>query len=254
MGILRKTLERLSRGRVLKRHLSAEFGSVPIVVSPDASLCFWKTRVESDLFELARQFMRPGSVAWDVGANVGLFSVPAAQRAGPSGRVIAVEADIWLAGLLRRTAAIQPATSARIQVIPAAVSDSSAIASFSIANRGRASNFLSAAGGRSQTGGVRETVSVVTVTLDWLFEQCGAPNVVKIDVEGAELSVLKGAQRLLTEGRPVVLVEVKESLRPEVTELLLNQNYELFNWEAVPFAPTPQATNNTLAIPKGWQG
>ncbi|MGB7267151.1 MAG: FkbM family methyltransferase, partial [Terracidiphilus sp.] len=208
MNPLRTLLERVSRGRVLKRHLPAEFGSVPILVSPDAALSLWKTRTESDLFDFAREFVQAGDVVWDAGANVGLFSIAAAQQAGVTGKVVAIEADIWLAALLRRSAAMQPATAAPIQVIPAAVYDSPAIASFNIAKRGRASNFLSAAGGSSQTGGVRETVSVITTTLDWLLDQVAAPNVLKIDVEGAECNVLRGAQRVLAEVQPVILIEV----------------------------------------------
>ena len=147
MNPLRTLMERLSRGRILKRHLPTDFGSVPILVSPDAALSFWKTRTESDLFDFAREFVEAGSVVWDVGANVGLLSIAAAQRAGVSGKVMAVEADIWLAALLRKSAAMQPSTSAPIQVIPAAVFDSPTIASFNVAKRGRASNFLTVAGG-----------------------------------------------------------------------------------------------------------
>ncbi len=183
-------LERFSRNRVLRRRLPEDFGTVPILVSPDASLRFWKLRLESDLFEFAREFVQPGSVVWDVGANVGLLSVAAAQRAGASGKVIAMEADIWLAGLLRKSAALQPASSAPIQVIPAAIFDAPTVASFHVAQRCRAGNFLEGSGGSSQTGGVRETVSVLTITLDWLLEQEGIPSVLKIDVEGAESNVL----------------------------------------------------------------
>lgn len=133
MKLVRTFLERFSRNRVLKRHLPADFGSAPILASPDAALRFWKPRIESDLFDFAREFVQSDSVVWDVGANVGLFTVAAAQRAGTSGKVVAIEADVWLAELLRKTAALQPPTSAPIQVIPAAVFDKSAIASFHIA-------------------------------------------------------------------------------------------------------------------------
>jgi FkbM family methyltransferase len=206
-------------------------------------------RLESDLFEFAREFVRNGSVVWDVGANVGLFSAAAAQCAGVSGKVIAVEADIWLAALLRKTAAIQPPTSARIEVIPAAVFDAPGIATFNVAKRGRASNFLTAAGGATQTGGVRESVSVVTCTLDWLLEQRAAPDVIKIDVEGAESMVLKGAKRVLAEARPLMLIEVLSRSRDEVTEMLLANKYALFDWEAKPRAHVSHACVNTLAIP-----
>jgi FkbM family methyltransferase len=249
MNPLRTLMERLSRGRILKRHLPADFGSVPILVSPDAALSFWKTRTKSDLFDFAHEFVQAGSVVWDVGANVGLMSIAAAQRAGVAGKVMAIEPDIWLAALLRKSAAMQPPTSARIQVIPAAVFDSPTIASFNVAKRGRASNFLSAAGGSTQAGGVRETVSVLTITLDWLLEQGVAPDVLKIDVEGAESNVLKGAQRVLAEARTVVLIEVYEKSADEVTEMFLRYGYSLFDWESRPRVKVDQACFSTLAIP-----
>jgi len=251
MNPLRTLMERLSRGRILKRHLPADLGSVPILVSPDAALSLWKTHIQSDLFDFAREFVQAGDVVWDVGANVGLLSIAAAERSGVSGRVIAIEPDIWLAALLRKSAAMQPLSSARIEVIPAAVFDSPVIASFKIAQRGRASNFLAVAGGSTQAGGVRETVSVVTITLDWLLEQGAAPNVLKIDVEGAERNVLLGAQRVLAEARPVVLIEVYDDSRADVTEMLLRNGYKLYNWDAIPRVSVDQASFNTLALPPG---
>lgn len=245
----RTLIERFSRGRVLSRKLPAELGSVPILVSPDASLRLWKPRTESDLFDFAIEFVKPGNIVWDIGANVGLFSVAAAHRTGESGKVLAVEADIWLAALLRKTANLQPPTSATIQVIPAAIFDEPTIASFNVAKRGRASNFLTLAGGSSQSGGVRETVSVLTITLDWLLEQGMTPNVVKIDVEGAESRVLKGAKRLLSEVRPVILIEVIDRECEEVTEILLRNGYTLFDWDAKPRTRIERAAVNTLALP-----
>jgi FkbM family methyltransferase len=249
MTFPRTLLERFSRNRVLRRHMPADFGSVPIMVSPDAGLRFWKPRIESDLFDFAREFVQPGSIVWDVGANVGLLTIAAAQRAGVSGKVIAIEADIWLAGLLRRSAAIQPTTSAHIQVIPAAVSDSSAIASFNVAQRCRACNFLSGVEGSSQTGGLRETVNVLTITLDWLLNQGVAPNVLKIDVEGAEANVFNGAQQVIAETLPVVLCEVRDRSRDCVSEILLRYGYTLFDWDAKPRVRVYRACFNTLAIP-----
>lgn len=249
MFSLRSLVERLSRECVLKRRLPEDFGRAPILVSPDASLRFWKSRLESDLFDFAREFVAPGNVVWDIGANVGLFTLSAAQKAGASGRVVAVEADIWLARLLERSVAMQPSTSAAIQVLPAAVSDASGIASFAIAQRGRASNHLAGLPGWSQAGGLRESVDVVTVTLDWLLQFTPPPAVVKIDVEGAELKVLQGGSRLLSQIRPTILCEVSEQNPHQVTELLLANGYTLYDWDEPGRPHVTEAGINTLALP-----
>src|SRR6185436_126613 len=105
--MIRSLLERLSRGRVVLRRLPPEHGGHALFVSPDAALKLWRRDLrQSDplLLRLAAELTRPGDTVWDVGANVGLFAFGAAFAAGPSGRVVAIEADDWLAGLVRRSA------------------------------------------------------------------------------------------------------------------------------------------------------
>jgi len=248
--LFRTCLERMSRNRVLRKRLPADLGGARLYVTPDAGLRFWKPGLESDLFDFAREFVKPGDTVWDVGANVGLFSAAAAARAGAAGKVLAIEADMWLVGLLRRTSAGLGTGNARMEVLPAAVYDTNGIASFHIAERARASNFLATVSGQSQTGGVREAVQVVTVTLDWLMEQTGTPQVMKVDVEGAEASVFRGAERVLREARPVILCEVQDASREEMTALFRRHNYALYDWESKPRQTVEQTTYNTLAIPR----
>lgn len=235
---------------MLTRHLPADFGGNRFLVSPDAQLSFWKPRIDSDLFNFAREYVSPGAVVWDVGANVGLFTFAAAQRAGSSGQVISIEPDTWLTGLLRRSAAMQPKTSASIQILPAAVSDTNKIAEFYIASRGRASNYLHEAGGASQTGGIRVRNHIVTVSLDWLLDQGQPPNVVKIDVEGAEVGALTGAKRVLRDARPVILCEVYREHSPAVTRLFREHSYELYDWETPDRRSVAEACYSTLALPR----
>src|SRR5271168_2308423 len=103
---LRKLAERLSRGVVLRRHLPGDFQRLPLYVTPEAGLRHWfrLSGVDRHLLAMARELVRPASVVWDVGANVGLFAFSAAAMAGPSGLVLAIEPDIWLAHLVDRSA------------------------------------------------------------------------------------------------------------------------------------------------------
>jgi FkbM family methyltransferase len=209
-------------------------------------------KVDPELLEMADELVAPGDVVWDVGANVGLFTFAAAARAGPTGNVYAIEPDTWLVGLLRRSAGLEEAKRAPVNVLPVAISDTVGVSRFHIANRARSANYLESCGS-TQTGGVRETQWVVTVTLDWILEQFPAPKVLKIDVEGAEDRVLGGASELLSSFRPRILCEVCQENGSKVSEILHSYGYILFDASADRFkrAPIENPAYSTLAYPSG---
>lgn len=181
------------------------------------------------LFSLARELIRPGFTVWDIGANQGLFAFPAAWLAGPDGLVIAFEPDVWLADLLTNSCTVN-ATMSRAPVIvaPLAVSDAIGQREFCIARRARASSHLRGYG-CSQSGGDRGSLRVLTVTLDWLVQHFPSPQVVKIDVEGAEASVLRGAATLLRSHRPALICEINSENTEECTEILKSFAYTIYD-------------------------
>jgi hypothetical protein len=129
----RRLCERLSRHWVIRRRLPERFGRTPLYVSPGASLaCFRSLNADNwaDLYRFAEYGVGPGSIVWDVGANVGVFAFCAAQRAGPSGRILAIEADAWLAELMKRSAILRRPAAASVAVLCAAVAESVDIQSF----------------------------------------------------------------------------------------------------------------------------
>ena len=91
--------------------------------------------------------------------------------------------------------------------LPVAISDSVGFVSFSIAKRARAANSIQGYGS-TQTGGVSETRTLPCVTLDSLLKHFPTPDVLKIDVEGAELGVLQGGSQLIDNVRPVIYCEL----------------------------------------------
>jgi FkbM family methyltransferase len=251
--MLRRMLEDVTRDWVIRRRLPADFLRASIHVSPSAGLRYLYRSmddVDSVLLRLVKEFVKPGAVVWDVGANVGLFSFAAASLAGPEGQIIALEPDAWLVQLLRRSARHQPVRSAPVQVIPAAVASQVSVRTLCLATRSRAANYLIEFG-TIQTGGVREEQSVLAVTLDWLLQQFPYPSVVKIDVEGAEMEVLKGAERLFESVRPVVLCEVIPASQRAVTAFLQSYDYQILDGEApmLDRKPLHMAPWCTLAIP-----
>ena len=251
--MLRTMVERLSRGRAFKRHLPADFGRTPLYVSPDSQLKYLKpgaSAFDAELLRVAREELHSGDVVWDIGAYVGVFAFAAASRT-QSGDVLAVEPDIWLAGLLRKSANLGQNRGLGVRVLPAAIAAEPGMETFLVAERGRASNALSGPGARGQAGGIREQVLVPTLSLDLLLHSNSAPAFIKIDVEGAEKLVLEGATSMLSAIRPTIYIEVGSGARAAVTMLLKDNNYRLCDG-ALPKGEERSietCTFNTLAFP-----
>jgi FkbM family methyltransferase len=155
--------------------------------------------------------LRDGDVFFDVGAHCGWNSLKAARRVGNEGKVIAFEPSPPLVNLLsyhqRRNHLRQ------ITVVTRAVSDRDAgTAQFFLLNEGLSSQNSLTIGrtGLPFLESARRTPTVVrTIKLDTFCTTTGLiPNVIKIDVEGAEGMVLRGAEAVLREFHPAVIVSV----------------------------------------------
>lgn len=250
---LRSLAEQLTHRLILKRRLPEEFGAVPMFISTEGGLRFLRWRAaEMDpwLLGMARELVTPGLTVWDVGANVGLFSFAAAGLAGPGGSVLALEPDVCLVELLRRSSRLHEARRAPVDVLPVALADSISIARFHVACRARSANHLEGLG-TSQTGGSREQQLVMTVTLDWLLERFPPPNIVKIDVEGAENLVLSGGTRLLSSVRPVILCEMSGEESEIAFRTLKSHRYTMCDADLPKAArrPIDFPAYNTIAYP-----
>jgi FkbM family methyltransferase len=206
------------------------------------------------LFDMALEMVEAGHAVWDVGANVGLFSFSASALAGPSGSVLAIEPDFWLAHLLTRSVqglSRHQTTIAPVSVLCAAVAEHTAVREFQIAQRGRAANHLAEIPGSSQVGGNRYSQPTVTVSLDWLLEHFPAPSVLKIDAEGAEVKILQGAVQLLRTVRPLIWCEVSPENSEAVADLLRQNGYQMYAAAVHPAGRTAlqRASWDTLAVP-----
>ena len=248
----RTIAEHLSRGRSFRYRLPRKYGGCRMFLTPEAGLSYWLpnfgVRAAENLLRNAAETIKPGCVVWDVGANMGLFSFAAAGLTGPGGRVYAFEPDAFMMTLLRRSARLNRLATP-VEVIPCAVDGELSLARFNIAKRSRASNFLEGFG-LSQTGGVREMQTVLTVPLDWMAEQIPPPEVLKIDVEGAELGVFRGAARMLQANRPAILFEATGENWKEISPMLWNLGYTLYDSDlpADDREPLTRPSYNTLAV------
>src|SRR5579864_6079017 len=87
------------------------------------------------------------------------------------------------------------------------------------------------------------TISVTTVTLDWLAESLPQPTLLKIDVEGMEHLALAGGAKVLA-AKPVILAEVADANRVAVCQCLQGYRFLMTNME-----PATGVPRNLIAIP-----
>jgi FkbM family methyltransferase len=180
---------------------------------------------------LLQQMAFPGSVIVEAGANIGALTVPLARAAGPDGRVIAFEpqrvvhqtlcANVALNGLshvdCRRAGVGAVAGTIHVPNIPA----------------DRPENFGGVSLGRAGDASGTDSFDTVPLeTVDGLaLSSC---RLLKVDVEGMELDVLRGAERTLRELRPLVYVENDRAENsPALIDHLLQRGYRLF-WHLPP--------------------
>lgn len=247
---IRRFIEILSRGIIYKRKLPDNLGGRSIYVSPEAGLRFWKPNlqnVDPMLSNVVNLFVNEGDIIWDIGTNLGFFSVPAITKS-KTGKCLCIEPDIWLCHILHKTKIINP--DLNIDILPVAVSNKTGFSRFNIANRSRATNHLAEVTGSSQTGGIRQTRIVPTFTLDFILESYEAPDFLKIDTEGAELLVLAGAEKVIST-KPLILIEVNQETLTNVVVLLESKGYKVYNAEKLPdlIPASNQICENLLAIP-----
>jgi|SRR6266508_2051404 len=171
---------------------------------------YWGGDYEADAQELLARLPIDGAVAWDVGAHVGFFSLLLARRCR---QVTAIEPGPGNAERLRTNVKLN---NAPIEVVEAAVGRVPGTAMLTVMADGRTNHVAppDAPG-----------IAVPQVTLDQLAELYGFPDFVKIDIEGAELDALLGANAVLA-ARPLLLVEAHSpALVEQVTELLGSHGY-----------------------------
>jgi FkbM family methyltransferase len=159
---------------------------------------------ESDNVRLLQRLVRPGTWFFDVGANIGLMSLPV-LKAVSDARVLSFEPSPNVLAYLKRTVDASPYVGRWI-LVPKAVGEYEGRVSFNL-SRPEQSLF----DGIKSTQRVMHCreVEVEISTIDSEWKKLGKPEVsmIKIDVEGAELSVLKGARECIAFCKPHILFE-----------------------------------------------
>jgi len=174
-------------------------------------------------------------IVFDIGANAGFYTLLASVLVGPQGRVFAFEPDPRNVRYLKEHLWINRIKN--VSVVEAAVADSDGTANFD-AGPNLSTGHLAADG----------CMAVRTLSLDAMVQggELPAPDYIKVDVEGAEVQVLRGASQMLCDRHPVIFLATHgKELHRRCCELLRSLEYCV---EPIS-GPALDQTDEVLAFP-----
>lgn len=199
---------------------------------------------EQPMQQAIAEHLRPGGVFYDIGAHVGFFTVLGARLVGEQGRVYTFEPLPANVAALRHNLALN--AFPHVELFDAAVSETAGESGLQLVGNSTGPKLLEA--------GVREdsrgTITVRTVALDALLAagQIQPATVMKVDVEGAEIEVMRGARQLLTQHRPVVICEM-HGRNAEYVALMAELGYQVRTLDGDPDVVNAYWNVHTLALP-----
>lgn len=199
---------------------------------------------EPHILRWIEELLRPGDTFFDVGAHYGWMSLAACHCVGPTGKVVAFEPSPPLVECLQYTKKLN--RFHQMEIVSKAVADSDyRVLPFYLVNSG--DSFLNSlvehrTDPTASPAKQKSTIQVQTITLDEFCKTTNLrPNVVKIDVEGAELLALQGCTRLLKERRATFIVAIHPTWLPqgqnasELFDLFRDQGYKVSASQLVPY-------------------
>jgi FkbM family methyltransferase len=191
-----------------------------IHVSPVEKLGYLLGTDEPHLQQAIRQYVSRGDSVYDIGANIGYVSLSLAKRVGPQGRVIAFEPIPQNIAAFRNNVELNRLKN--VQLLECAVSEHVGEAVIRLAE-----NPSTASLEWHRDNPVATALTIRTVVIDDLVQagELPKPKFVKIDVEGAEASVLLGMRRTIAAARPILFVECSEIGRERSWRLLVEMGY-----------------------------
>ncbi|MHC4911736.1 MAG: FkbM family methyltransferase, partial [Planctomycetota bacterium] len=212
---------------------------------------FSKQCHEKEVIDHLPELLDGVKVFVDIGASLGQYTLHA-NRYMQGGEIFAIEADpLRFEELERNCLKWQLSSSNKLSALLAAVCDKGGQETFYVTNSGKSGGLFKRDVGDESANWSQTEVDCVT--LDGLFKD-KSPDLVKIDVEGAELRVLKGAARILKEGKTKFLVEVHGGVDPEgqkepveVFRFMQSFGYRTINFHGRSLFVNAAATNKGLS-------
>ena len=188
-------------------------------LNPRTGQNYLRGDAEQTVQKILAERLRPGMVFYDLGANIGLFTLLAARLVGDSGKVFSFEPDPEIAARLRRN--IQRNGFTNVTVVETGIW--SATTKLNFLKSGADSpdhgigKFLATENGAGGT--LTQCVSLDDFTQD---ASVTPPDALKCDVEGAEVEALRGGAKLFQSRHPWIVCEMhSDANRRAAAELLI---------------------------------
>lgn len=189
-----KALDLATLGRGVSRQIGGDAIRFPARFSR-----YYEADYEPETFRFFRENVRPGNTVLDIGAHIGLFSVVTARLVGKSGKVYAFEPTKFTRSVLSEVVGLNGVADI-VEVRPEAVAEKRGVTTFF--DTGDA---ISNANSLVKTFRSKEGVEVPVTTVDEFVKDKGLKvDCLKIDVEGVELDLLKGARETIMSMRPAM--------------------------------------------------
>jgi FkbM family methyltransferase len=234
---------------LLKPHISTVHHDIRMELDPDEWLQIGlraSGRMEPRTIALFERILQPGDVYVDVGAHVGYHSLVAARLVGAGGRIFSIDPQPYNCAKILSNAKLNGFTN--ITVVAAAVDEADGFTS--LKNQSRHDKARLTLGGPGVNDD--ELVFVVPrITLRWLIETYGLRpvNLLKIDVEGFELEVLKGAGDAMRAIENIVfevLPGEDAEKTPAIERTLRDCGFQMFDVDGAPWRPGQASTENNV--------
>lgn len=208
---------------------------------------------EEPVQEALAALLRPGCAFYDVGANTGFFSLIAARLVGTGGSVYAFEPVTENAVAVRKNSELNNFTN--LKVFEVAVGRCCGSEELLLTDWDGGST-LSTSAVRTSEPVSKRTVRVVSLDEFIPAEHLRKPDLVKIDVEGVELEVLRGMTKTIAESKPILLYEVDDGKKEtfdrrwkELDDYVATFGYRITHLKAS-YANNEWNVGHSLAVPR----
>lgn len=199
---------------------------------------------EPNEFCLLARVLKSGMTFIDVGANLGLYTLVAARRVGESGCVVSIEPSAREMEMLQNN--VQQNALRNLRLCQVALFDRASEVELLVAGLQNSGHNTLGAFGYNTILDHREKVGAMRLDDLVQSEKLGRVDVIKMDIEGAELAALRGASETIQRFHPVVLLELSDralqhqhSSSAGVLDLLTQQGYRLYGFAADTGLPVP---------------